>query len=134
MSHKRVHARLRTTCWRGAAYPGHPAFTPAGATATPMAPPRSIALCKKPDARASSINAFTAASAVGRSFGTTIFCGTLNRSSGNSLVPGVAVEADAPSTQKPWLPCRRCRCPCRLAEPDERHDNAHHINDSADVD
>jgi len=32
----------------------------------------------------------TAASAAGRSFGTTIFCGTSNRSSGNSLVPGVA--------------------------------------------
>src|SRR5262249_19103998 len=73
-----------------AAYPGHPAFTPAGATATPMAPPRSIALCRKPDARASSINALTAA---GRSFGTTIFCGTLNRSSGNSLVPGVAADS-----------------------------------------
>src|SRR5215813_7762741 len=76
-----------------AAYPGHPAFTPAGATATPMAPPRSIALCKKPDTRTSSINALTAASAAGRSFGTTIFCGTLNRSSGNSLVPGVAVAS-----------------------------------------
>src|SRR5262249_54411392 len=36
----------------GVVYPGHPAFTPAGATATPMAPPRSIALCRKPDARA----------------------------------------------------------------------------------
>src|SRR5262249_28161096 len=35
----------------------------------------------------------TAASAAGRSFGTTIFCGTLNKSSGNSLVPGVAVES-----------------------------------------
>src|SRR5215831_13561041 len=74
------------------AYPGHPTFTPAGATATPMAPPRSIALCKKPDIRTSSINALTSASAAGRSFGTTIFCGTLNRSSGNSLVPGVAAE------------------------------------------
>src|SRR5262249_56189240 len=78
---------------RGVAYPGHPAFTPAGATATPLAPPRSIALCKKPDPRTSSINAFTAASAAGRSFGTTIFCGTLNRSSGNSRVPGVAAES-----------------------------------------
>src|SRR5215831_18301545 len=58
-----------------------------------MAPPRSIALRKKPDTRTSSINALTAASAAGRSFGTTIFCGTLNRSSANSLVPGVAVES-----------------------------------------
>jgi hypothetical protein len=46
----------------------------AGATATPLVPPRSIALCKKPDTRALSINALTAASAAGRSFGTTIFC------------------------------------------------------------
>src|SRR5262249_24735406 len=58
-----------------------------------MAPPRSITLCKKPDTRTSSINALTAASGAGGSFGTTIFCGTLNRSSGNSLVPSVAVES-----------------------------------------
>src|SRR5262249_14273304 len=74
-------------------YPGHPAFTPVGATATPMAPPRSIALRNKPDTRTSSINALTAASGAGRFFGTTIFCGTLNKSSANSLVPGVAVES-----------------------------------------
>src|SRR5436190_17210771 len=48
------------------AYPGHPACTPAGATAAPMAPPRSIALCKKPDMRSSSINALTVASTAGR--------------------------------------------------------------------
>ncbi len=58
-----------------------------------MAPPCAIALCKAPEARSSSINALTAASAAGRSFGTTIFCGTLNRSSGNSRVPGVAAAS-----------------------------------------
>src|SRR5262245_66230288 len=74
------------------AYPGHPTFTPAGATATPMAPPRSIALCKKPHIRISSINALTSASAAGRAFGTTLVCGTLNRPSGTSLLPGVGAD------------------------------------------
>ena len=50
-----------------------PARAPAGGTATPMAPPRSIALCKKRDARTLSTNALIAASAVGRSFGTTMW-------------------------------------------------------------
>jgi hypothetical protein len=60
---RRRHLRLahgdRAREFAFVAYPGHPAFTPAGATATPMAPPRSIALCKKPDTRTSSINALT---------------------------------------------------------------------------
>jgi len=40
---------LRAREFAFVAYSGHPAFTLVGATATPMAPPRSIALCKKPD-------------------------------------------------------------------------------------
>jgi hypothetical protein len=101
----RTDCRLWTREFAFVGYPGHPAFTPAGAIATPMAPPRSIALCKKPDTRTSSINALTAASAVGVSFGTMIFCGTLNKSSGNNLVPGVVVE----SVVRRWrfAPCVR---------------------------
>ena len=54
-----------------------------------MAPPFSIAACRKPDARTSSMNLLTAASAPGRSIGTMMFCGTSNRLSGSRREPGV---------------------------------------------
>ena len=72
------------------AQPGQPCWLPGlfGAASTPIAPPFATASRRKPDARTSSRNALTAASTSGLSFGTMMFCGTLNRLSGSSREPG----------------------------------------------